>query len=275
MIVVQRDILTKPSSFSMIAQPLQPHCRLSPHKCLHLLMPAITLPLCLASCTPSPASIAVCTPPAGPLLMGPDHTQCLLAATMSKMRQPLQQCPCVFPAKPLSLASSAVYRLRGRLGGSMWLHWSQGPCSCLQAQPLSQLTPLLQLVTSPSICVPACPPTWSLTPVSTALCTHRHRMCSHRRALWQPRPWQLQVSLELVWPCHLPQAQSLSACLPLLLPLWRQWQLTHRAKCVKTTVFSHHCSLLLSYWNETSHLKTPWTHHSAHQGQHSCRHCGH
>lgn len=190
-----RDILTKPSSFSMIAQPLQPHCRLSPHKCLHLLMPAITLPLCLASCTPSPAGIAVCTPPAGPLLMGPDHTQCLLAATMSKMRQPLQQCPCVFPAKPLSLASSAVYRLRGRLGGSMWLHWSQGPCSCLQAQPLSQLTPLLQLVTSPSICVPACPPTSSLTPVSTALCTHRHRMCSHRRALWQPRPWQLQVSL--------------------------------------------------------------------------------
>ena len=100
MIVVQRDIRTKPRSFPMIAQPLQPHCRLSPHKCLHLLMPAITLPLCLASCTPSPACRAVCPPPAGPLLMGPGHTQCLLAATMSEMRQPLQQCPCVFPAKP-------------------------------------------------------------------------------------------------------------------------------------------------------------------------------
>ena len=67
---------------------------------------------------------------------------------------------------------------------------------------LSQLTPLFQLVTIPSTCVPACPPPWSLSPVSTALspvstalCTHRHRMCSHRRALLQPRPWQLQVSL--------------------------------------------------------------------------------
>ena len=105
--------------------------------------------------------------------------------------------PLRVPSQTPSLASSAVYSSGGDCdcADSMWLHWSQGPCSCLQAQPLSQLTPLLQLVTSPSICVPACPPTWSLTPVSTALCTHRHRMCSHRRALWQPRPWQLQVSL--------------------------------------------------------------------------------